>query len=111
MAHLVLCNEAAYLEQAELAAARVGDGPVPLALAPAVEQIDGAPPYAREVLERLLHRAVELLVVYRIDRRADVGCRLAFQVGATQKTVDLGPGIEQMGDQSPESRERGPVAV
>src|SRR5207302_1833850 len=71
--HLVLGDQAANIEQIHLAATRVGDGPLPFGMAPAMEKVDSPPPDASEVLERLLQRLGQLLVMARVDRRPDVG--------------------------------------
>src|ERR1700694_1252955 len=57
VAHLVLGHQAADLQQRHVSAAWIADGALPLAGTPAVQQVDRPPPDAREILERLLHRA------------------------------------------------------
>ena len=111
MSHLVLGDQPAGVEQRHLAGVRIGDRAVPLGFAPAVEQVDGAPPHAREVLERLLQGPGQLLVVAGIDRGPHIGGRLAVQVRVAEQRIHLRRRIDQMGDQAAEGRKSRPVAV
>ena len=47
----------------------------------------------------------------RIDARADIGVLLAVEVGVSKQRVDLGCGVDQMGDQAAERGEGRAVAV
>jgi len=111
MSHLVTRDQLAYLEQRHLAATGVADRAFPLALTPAVQKVDGAPAHAGEVLERLLERAVQFLVVGGVDRGADISGRLPVQVGVPDQAVNLGAGVDQVRDQASQSGEGGSVAV
>src|SRR2546426_10585524 len=111
MGHLVAGDHLANLEERERAAARIDDGALPLVLAPPVKKIDSPPAHAREVLDGLLQRPVQVMVVGRVDRGAHVRRGQSVQVGVPEQSVDLGPRIEQVPDQAAESREGGSMAI
>src|SRR5258708_3221813 len=111
MSHLMTGDELAHLEQSHLTATRVADRAFPLALAPAVQEVDRTSPHAGEVLERLLERTVELLVVGGVDSGADIGRRLPIEVGVPDQAVDLRARVDEVGDQAAEGGEGGSVAV
>ena len=111
MRHLVPSHHPADVEQRVLAAARVGDRAVPLRPAPSVKEVNGSPPYAGEVLERLLQGPAQLLVVAGVDGGPDVGGRLAVEVGVAEEAVDARRGVDQVCDQAAEGGKGGAVAV
>jgi hypothetical protein len=76
-----------------------------------VEEVDGSPADSREVFNRLLQGPVEVLVVAWIDGRPDIGGGKTVEVSMAKEPVDLGAGIEEMGDQASEGRERWTMAV
>src|SRR6185503_10041628 len=93
------------------ASARLADRAIPLGLAPPVEEVDGAPADAREVLEALLERTVELEVVRGVDRRPHVGGGAAVEVCMAEEAVDLGTRVDEVTDQPAEGGERGAVTI
>ena len=82
--------------------------PFPLALAPAVQEVDSPAADAGEVLDRLLQRAVEVLVVAGVDGRPHVGRGEPVQMSVSQQPVNLGTGIEEVEDQAPSVGKAGP---
>src|SRR5579872_707795 len=98
VAHLVARDQPAHLEQRHLAAVGIADRALPFRLPPAVEQVDGAPPDPREVLERLVQRSRQLEVVAGLDRSPDVGRRAAVEVGVPEEAVDLGAALDEVRD-------------
>src|SRR5207248_7153918 len=105
VAHLVLRDHPAHVEQRQLGTVRVRDAALPFGLAPAMEKVDGAPAHAGEVLQRLLERPGQLLVVAWVDGRADVSRGLAVEVSVPQQGVDARRGIDKVGDQAAEGGE------
>src|SRR5947207_6457315 len=111
VAHLVPGNHPAQLEQGHPASARVVDRALPLRLAPAVEQVDGPPTDASQVLQRFLQGPGQVLVVARVDGRPYVGRRLTVEMRVTEKPVDSGRGVDKVRDQAAKGRKGGAVAV
>src|SRR5947199_6578800 len=111
VAHLMPRHQPADLEQRHVAAPRIGNRAFPLSLAPAMEEVDRTAPDPCEILEGLLKRPGQVLVVARIDARADIGILLAVEVGVSKQRVDLGCGVDQMGDQAAEGGEGRAMAV
>src|ERR1035437_4123453 len=111
MGHLVPCDQAADIQQGQTAAAWVRDDALPLVPAPAVEEVDRAAADPREVLDRLLQGPVQVLVVAGVDRRPDIAGGQTVEVSASQESVDLGAGVEEMEDQPSEGWECGTMAV
>src|SRR5712691_10918116 len=104
--HLVACDHLANLEEGDDAASRIDHGPVPLVLAPAVEQVDRPAANSCKVLERLVQRAVELMVVGGVDGGAHVGRGETVQVGVPEESIHLRARLDEMPDQTAERRER-----
>ena len=55
------------VKKSYIARVRIRDEALPFVLAPAVHQVDGAPPDAGEIVHGLLQRPVEVLHLERID--------------------------------------------
>src|SRR5438874_5108743 len=109
--HLVPGHQPANLKESQVAAARVVDRALPLVLAPAVQEVDRTPADPGEIVESLLQRLGQVLVVAGIDRRADVGGPLSVQVRVAQQGVDLARRVDQVGDEAAQRGERRAVAV
>src|SRR5205814_1726218 len=69
------------------------------------------PPPPREVLQRLLERPRQLLVLAGIDGRPDVGGRLPVEVRVSQEPVDARRRVDEVGDQAAQGGEGGAMPV
>src|SRR3989454_10881917 len=111
VAHLMPSHQTADLEQRHLAPPRIGDRAVPFRFAPTVEEVDGAAPHPCEILECLLERTVQLLIVPGVDRRSNIGSPLAIEVRVPEQAVDARRRVDQGSDQAAEGRECRAVPV
>src|SRR5256885_191767 len=108
--HLVPGHQPANLKQGQVAAARVVDRALPLVPAPAVQEVDRSAADPGEIVESLLQRLAQVLVVAGIDGRAHVGGPLSVQVRVAQQGVDLARGVDQVGDEAAQGGGRRAVA-
>ena len=109
MRPIVAGHEPAHLEQGHVSAACVRDRPVPLRLAPSMEEVDSSPADPGEGLERLLQWARQLLLVgARLEDGAHVGGHLAIQMRVAEEPVDASRGVDEVRDQAAEGGKAGP---
>src|SRR2546430_9870891 len=85
--HLVARDEAAHLEQRHHTATWVGDRAVPFGLSPTGEEIHGPAAHPREVLQRLLERPRQLLVLAGSAGRPGAGGRVPRRERGRRGTV------------------------
>src|SRR5438045_204713 len=98
VSHLVPGHQAANLKQSQVAAARVVDRALPLVLAPAVQEVDRSPADTGEIVESLLQRLAQVLLVAGIDGRAHVGGALSVEVRVAYLVVGHARMASQTGD-------------